>query len=247
MIICDHISLTQLISSLGDLGSFIAALVAASTLSQLKKQNSSAYEADLGLASSVDFLKFRNGYEIETSDAHYETDWIEPLYLRIFNCGFGSAKSIEVKFEYDYHKSEEFLNSIIESMGIQEFFKLEKSPIAYTFKRNDSKVEDLYLKGEKFQWNINFILPNKGLEEASNVPIPREIGFFLFCASYIYKYSNTDPYFLLAQRNFKPLSFKVHIDYKSVTTTSKSHSYEVTVYFFSDTEGPKVKMISQLL
>jgi len=239
--------LKDIISALGDIGSFLAALVGLGTLFLLKKQNSNAYEADLGLASGVEYLKFKEGKAMKDDNSLFAKDWIEPISLKIFNCGFGSAKNVKITYSYDFEKSLDFVKSIINTLGLEKIFEIEINTNSYLLKQNGNNIESLNIVNNHFEWNINFIQPHKQFSESSNLPLPNQISFFLFCVSHIHKHYGDSFIYYISQGEFKPLTFKVKISYDCVTGKSTSQKYEVESYFFVDTEGPKVKFISKLI
>ena len=233
------------ISELGDIGSFITALISLITLVVLLIQTRSAYEADIGVANGNEMVKFKPEHRDDNDEYTFHKDWIEQVNLRLFNIGFGSAKKVKVSIIHDYENLNRFFQSFIEKLNLEGQYRIEEAAEFYGFYQGNEMIEHHTKDNDPFVYLFNFIVPHKGIKEASMVPLPSSIMFFLFCASYIVNKNRHDIMYAITMGKYDPIQIEVRLEYFNVTGTKKKATFLLDAHFFVDEESPKIKFLTK--
>lgn len=245
--ICHGCNLKDIISALGDIGSFVAALVGAITLVLLKKQNANAYEADIDLANGSELVKFKPEHRDVNDENTFHSDSIEQVNLRLFNIGFGSAKKVKVSIIHDYENLNRFFQSFIEKINLSGQYRIEETQGFYEFYEGDQQIEWHGKNNDPFEYLFNFIVPHKEINEAIMVPLPSSIMFFLFCVTYIVNKNGYDVMYIITEGKYDSIQIEVKLEYINVTGTKKMKQIFLDAHFFVDEESPKIKFLTKKL
>lgn len=175
--------------SLGSsIGALSAALVALFTLLELSRQRKSAYKPDLCVLKM--YFDVKPGFIGQISNVPFTVDWVpqeltqpKTTYftsIRIVNVGFGAAKNIKAKWEFDFNSIIEEVNQMAQKT-FQDFYLCQNEhqlSIA-------SKGTNHYSVNNKMDlFQIEYLLPSASQPNGHDIYLPP--AYVLLVSAYLF-------------------------------------------------------------
>lgn len=181
----EHIEGYISFSNLAATGTLISSIIAIFTLLALKKQTKSSYKPDLYLdfqtSNSVSYKKSEDEIRFLAHKGDDEFDTIGVLFS-IENIGFGTAKDVEIKWNFNFEKA----FNLIEKTTPKNL-KFERYEHSLAIKDNDTTIASTMVDTFDSTY-YDFILPRKDEVFNKSPHLPPEIAN-LFVIYFLNKHS----------------------------------------------------------
>lgn len=166
-------NINEWMTLISSIGALLTAIVALLTLFELFKQRKSSYKPDLCI--------LKNHFDIKgpgLGEANLALNWSEysanedtkilGIYLTLVNIGFGAAKNIEAKWNFD----SDFLIKEINKLAQQYYMALyiEKEDNYISIKSKQSSIHTV--SSELNSYSFEYLLPHTNDQIAKNLSLP---------------------------------------------------------------------------
>ena len=226
------------------------------SLIEIKKQRESVYLPDLfiedrlislyGFNMNEPFSDFTYGTVYSIEKTNMKTDLV--MFLKVYNIGFGSAKGIKFKWDYDF---EAFAN-LIEKVVDKENFDFNRVPMIgqnhISFKHKTSH----HFSGRLFEEGINdelsVLRPNQTDENISVVAIPdlysMLLSYYICFKHEVFKQKSEINFPINSLEEIPPLTLQV--SYYDIGNKQRIKKFSVQFFASSweDETGNKIKDFS---
>lgn len=229
-------SIDQIVSLVSSIATFVATIIVLLTLFEMQKQRRNSMSPDLYFSGKSIHLhgefSSENEVDFQWSETRFENkidiSTRRSLSYEVTNIGMGSAKEIEINWEYD---SEDIITKI-NALDIHKLYKIKHTKnkeLVQLLSIQSKSIGVLIDLKEERHCSYEFILSSQVKNEAAIMYLPN--SYFYLLSIYIFLQIEKDfDNAINISRDFPKL--KMNIIYKDIGGSIYKKNYEVNLNFY---------------